>query len=49
MPQEHDGVKVFDGDKTDLRFLDPDRHIIGLRGKGYAYNKDNSGFTVQVA
>lgn len=48
MPKEHDGFKVFDGDKTDLRFLDPKNHIVGLRGKGYAYNKDNSGFTVQV-
>jgi len=48
MVEEYSGVKVFDGDKTDLRFLDPKRSIIGLRGKGYAYNKDDSGFTVYV-
>jgi hypothetical protein len=34
---------VIDGDKTDLRFLDPDGVIVGLRAKGRAIH-DNSGF-----
>jgi hypothetical protein len=34
---------VFDGDETDLRFLDPKKVIVGLRAKGRA-RKDISGF-----
>jgi hypothetical protein len=39
---------VFDGDDTDLRFLDPKGgHIIGLHAKGRA-RKDTSGFVRKV-
>jgi hypothetical protein len=34
---------VFNGDESDLRFLDPDNHIVGLYAKGKA-KKDISGF-----
>lgn len=37
--------KVFNGDKSDLRFLDPAGVIVGLTAKGMA-RKDNSGFTI---
>jgi hypothetical protein len=37
--------RVIDGDKTDLRFLDPQGVIVGLRAKGKAKH-DASGFTV---
>jgi len=42
-PKVWGGHKVFNGDDTDLRFLDPKGRIIGLRGKGRAF-KDQSGF-----
>ena len=39
---------VIDGDKDDLRFLDPKgRHIVALYAKGRA-KKDTSGFVVEV-
>ena len=42
------GVKVTDGDKDDLRFLDPKRHIVALYAKGKA-KKDTTGFVQEVA
>ena len=39
--------KVIDGDKDDLRFLDPKNSIVGLKAKGPA-KKDKSGFVVDV-
>jgi len=36
-------MPVFNGDESDLRFLDPDNHIVGLYAKGKA-KKDISGF-----
>jgi hypothetical protein len=41
------GFRIIDGDKDDLRFLDPKGVIIGLRMKGKA-RKDKSGFVKQV-
>ena len=41
------GRKVIDGDKHDLRFLDPTRSIVGLKAKGRA-RKDTSGFVVHT-
>ena len=38
-----DPVPVYNGDDTDLRFLDPDGHVIALYAKGQA-RKDTSGF-----
>ena len=43
LPETLWGYPVFDGDETDLRFLDPPGHIIGLKAKGSARH-DTSGF-----
>jgi hypothetical protein len=42
----HRAVPVFDGDESDLRFLDPKGVIVGLYAKGKA-KKDNTGFVKQ--
>jgi len=47
LPESWKGYKVVDGDKDDLRFLDIQNCIVGLRAKGRA-RKDNSGFVIQV-
>ena len=36
---------VLDGDKDDLRFLDPEGHVVSLYAKGDA-KKDNTGFVI---
>jgi len=36
LPKTWQGIDVFDGDDTDLRFLDPSNVIVGLRAKGKA-------------
>ena len=41
------GYKVVDGDKDDLRFLDPKQSIVALYAKGRA-RKDQSGFVVDI-
>ncbi len=46
LPKYYWGYPVVDGDKHDLRFLDPAGHVIGLSTKGSA-KKDTSGFVVQ--
>ena len=43
MPEKYLGRNVFDGDESDLRFLDPKKVIVGLYAKGKA-KKDTSGF-----
>jgi hypothetical protein len=43
MPEYYNGLPVYNGDESDLRFLDPDNHIVGLYAKGKA-KKDTSGF-----
>lgn len=45
LPAKWGGYPVLDGDVTDLRFLDPKGHIVGLRAKGKA-KKDKTGFVV---
>ena len=45
LPKTYKGFKVFNGDDTDLRFLDPKNVIIGLIAKGQA-KKDNTGFVI---
>ena len=45
--QEWKGLKVVSGDDSDLRFLDPQGVIIGLKAKGKA-RKDTTGFVVRV-
>jgi hypothetical protein len=47
LPSEYKGKKVIDGDKHDLRFLDPKGVIVGLRAKGPA-RQDESGFVIHV-
>jgi hypothetical protein len=41
------GYPVFDGDTTDLRFLDPAPAIIALRAKGAGARRDATGFVLQ--
>ena len=43
MPETYMGIPVFNGDESDLRFLDPKGVIVGLYAKGKA-KKDTSGF-----
>ena len=43
MPETYNGRTVFNGDDSDLRFLDPKGVIVGLYAKGKA-KKDTSGF-----
>ena len=43
LPASYNGLPVFNGDDSDLRFLDPARHVIGLYAKGKA-KKDTTGF-----
>ena len=47
LPPTWNNFPVYDGDDTDVRFYDPDNHVIGLRAKGMA-KKDNSGFVINV-
>ncbi len=47
VPTEWNNTPVFDADDTDLRFLDPANHIIGLKAKGRA-KKDTSGFVIKL-
>jgi hypothetical protein len=43
MPETYNGRSVFNGDDSDLRFLDPQNSVIGLYAKGKA-KKDTTGF-----
>lgn len=43
MPEFWNGLPVFNGDESDLRFLDPKGVVVGLYAKGKA-KKDTSGF-----
>jgi hypothetical protein len=43
LPETYNGRPVFNGDESDLRFLDPRGVIVGLYAKGRA-KKDESGF-----
>ena len=43
LPTEYVGREVFNGDESDLRFLDPKGVVVGLYAKGKA-KKDTSGF-----
>jgi hypothetical protein len=47
MPEKFLGRKVINGDKDDLRFLDPKNVVVGLKAKGKA-RKDNSGFVIEM-
>jgi hypothetical protein len=43
MPETYMGRTVFNGEDSDLRFLDPKNVVVGLYAKGKA-KKDTSGF-----
>ena len=47
LPSIFKGMKVIDGDTTDMRFLDKANRVIGLKAKGKA-RKDISGFVIQA-
>jgi hypothetical protein len=44
LPKTHLGFKVVDGDLSDLRFLDKQGVVVGLRAKGKARKDTTSGF-----
>lgn len=44
LPSTWNGVKVVDGDESDLRFLDDKGVVVGLRGKGKARKGKTGGF-----
>jgi hypothetical protein len=46
-PKTYLGYPVFDGDKSDLRHLDPGGHVIALSPKGRKAQADSSGFVVR--
>jgi len=48
LPDTFRGLQVIDGDKDDLRFLDPKGVVVGLKAKGRA-KKDTSGFVIDTA
>lgn len=48
LPETYKGFKVIDGDETDLRFLDSDNVIVGLKAKGDA-KKDDTGFVIHTS
>jgi hypothetical protein len=48
LPEPWHGRRVIDGDRTDLRFLDPRGLVVGLTAKGTA-KEDGTGFVVDVA
>jgi hypothetical protein len=45
LPEAWKGFPVVSGDESDLRFLDPKGHVVGLIAKGKA-KQDRSGFVV---
>ena len=47
LPDSWHGTPVVNGDKNDLRFLDPRGVVVGLIEKGKA-RKDESGFVVEI-
>jgi hypothetical protein len=44
---DDDGTVIVDGDRHDLRFLDPQGVIVGLKAKGFA-RVDRSGFVRDI-
>lgn len=46
IPQSFEGFNVVNGDENDLRYMDQENVVIGLKAKGKA-RKDTSGFVVK--
>jgi hypothetical protein len=49
LPTQWNGLRVIDGDKHDLRHLDPKGVIVGLTPKGRKAKRDKSGFVIRKA
>lgn len=49
LPETWHGYRVIDGDKHDLRHLDPKGVVVGLTPKGRKAKKDTTGFVVRTA
>lgn len=47
IPETYMGKPVFNADETDLRFLDPQDVVLGLKAKGRA-KKDTTGFVIML-
>lgn len=47
LPLIFKGMKVIDGDETDIRFFDESNVVVGLKAKGKA-TKDNGGFVIHT-
>lgn len=45
-PQQFWGYEVLDGDRNDLRFLDPSPCVIALKAKGNGARRDTAGLVV---
>lgn len=45
LPESFHGRKVINGDRDDLRFLDPEKVVVGLIAKGKA-KQDSTGFVI---
>lgn len=48
VPDTHLGMPVIDGDESDVRFLDPQGVVVGLKIKGAKGKADATGFTHQA-
>jgi hypothetical protein len=50
LPSTWKGYRVIDGDQTDLRFLDPEGVVVGLRAKGRLRHADfaHNGFVIRT-
>lgn len=46
MPADWEGFPVIDGDKHDLRHLDPKGVVVGLKPKGHKAKTDRTGFVI---
>ena len=46
IPKTFKGLEVINGDEHDMRFLDKDNVVVGLKAKGKA-KKDYSGFVIE--
>ncbi len=48
LPGDYWGYPVIDGDKDDLRFLDPNPSVVGVLAKGAGARRDKTGFVVDL-
>ncbi len=47
-PRTFWGYPVIDGDRNDLRFLDPSPRVVGLKAKGKGAHEDRTGFVLDT-